>query len=278
MLKQPERLRTERSQLPPRFYKPDGECIVGLREARKLSPLPLPSVSTVLSLLGSSGLTQYFRRQMFAATVKYCRQLADFQQWTDEDWAKEGHYQACEAISDEHGQQARDKGTELHDLIQSYNLARKHQKPIPQPPEHWAGQYRSYVGWYEENVADSLAVEEVLFGDGYAGRVDHICLLKDGRVATVDAKTQNLVSKKKFSHYLSWAMQLGAYAGADAYTTGGWSVNTLISLVFDPNGSAFESYEWPESPKYYAGLFMGLAEIWRAENNYRPEPADALCP
>lgn len=237
----------------------------GLRAARKLSPLPLPSVSTVLSLIVSQGLIEYFKRQMFLATTTTPRP-----EFTNDD----EYYRECCRWADEHGQQARDRGTELHDLIQAYNLARKHQKPVPSPPERWAGQYRSYVGWYEENVEKSLAVEEVLIGDGYAGRVDHICLLRDGRIAAVDTKTQNLVNKKKFSHYLSWAMQLGAYQKAYDYDPR--PRRALISLVFDPNGSDFEAYEWPESPKYYAGLFMGLAEIWRAENNYRPEFGDNL--
>lgn len=248
-----------------RFYTRQGEYVEGLRAARKLSPLPLPSVSTVLSLIVSQGLIEYFKRQMHQAAFTTPRTPA----MTDDD-----HYQACCRFADEHGQQARDAGTELHDLIQSYNLARKHQKPIPQPPERWAGQYRSYVGWYEENVEKSLAVEEVLIGDGYAGRVDHICLLKDGTLAAIDVKTQNLVSKKKFAHYLSWSLQLGAYLQAYSYKPNPRISRTIISLVFDPNGSAFETYTWPESPKYYAGLFMGLAEIWRAENNYRPEFGD----
>lgn len=209
-------------------------------------------------MLVGGGLVEYFKWQMFQATATTPKQP----QWTDKE-----HYAACCLWADQHSQIARDAGTELHDLIQAYNLARKHQKSVPSPPERWAGQYRSYVGWYEANVAESLAVEEVLMGDGYAGRVDHICLLRDGRYAACDAKTQNLVSKKKFSHYLSWALQLGAYSVAYKKSA---TPSAIISLVFDPNGSAFQAYEWPEPTRYYAKLFMNLLQIWYAENKYFP--------
>lgn len=258
------------------FYTKDGICVRGLREARKVSACPSPT--TVLSMLSSEGLKIYFRRQMFDAAMTTPRN----EKLTDDEF-----YAECCKWADEHGQIARDKGGEFHDLIQSYNLARKHQKPIPEALSQWEGQYRNYIKWYEENVAESILVEEVVFGGGYAGRVDHICRLKNDRIFCVDVKTQALKGKKKFAHYTSWALQLGAYMKAywkhraiPEFEPMAMQSSGLISLCFssdEPNG--FEAYEWPKSPNYYYDLFAGLLAIWREDNNYfQLEPTIDIVP
>lgn len=238
------------------FYHPKTlELVDGLREARKVKALPSPS--TINSLIKGAGLIYYLQRQMFDAAISTPR---------DAKHSDDEHYEACCHWADEHSQIARDKGSDFHSLIQSYNIARKFDKPVPHVPERWEAQYRAYIAWYEGNVKESLLVEQVVVGDGYAGRADNVVLLLDDRMAVVDAKTQGLKGKKKFNHYLSWAMQIGAYSKTDRT-----NADCLISLCFgSDDATAFEAYEWPEHPSYYHALFMGLKAIWNAENNYKP--------
>lgn len=250
------------------FYCSDGTCIEGLRAARKLDPLPLPSPTTVLSLLMSPGLVYYFKRQMFEAAVTTPRLPG---QSDDEFW------DACCAFADEHGKAARDRGGELHDLIQQFHMAVKHGAPPPVVPTQLAPQYGTYVDWYADNVAKSLAVEEVVVGAGFAGRVDHVCQLRDGRWAVCDAKSQALKGKRSFNKYTGHVLQLGAYADAWAYgqSDTGRCVDVLMSIYIssDSGPAVLEAYEWPEPPHHYAQLFKGLLAVWSLENSYYPTRA-----
>lgn len=246
------------------FYKPDGTFVDGLRAARKISPLPLPSPSTVLGMLGSFGLTQYFRRQMFEASLSTPR---------NPDWTDEQFYSECEKWSDQHGQIAMDKGSEFHSLFEQHNLARKFGKPLPTPPDQWKTQFESLVKWFDENISEIIAVESVMVGDGYAGRADLVCRLKGGRIATVDAKSQGLKKAKRFNHYLKWALQLSAYSFP---VNKAWKSDTLISLCVGSDCELFEAYEWPEKSEYYHKLFLSVVELWRLDNDYFPLPDDII--
>lgn len=244
------------------FYCSDGTCIEGLRAARKLDPLPLPSPTTVLSLLMSPGLVYYFKRQMFEAAVTTPRLPG---QSDDEFW------DACCAFADEHGKAARDRGGELHDLIQQFHMAVKHGAPPPVVPTQLAPQYGTYVDWFSDNVDRILAVEEVVIGDGYAGRVDAVLRLKDGRVTVADPKTQDISKRGKFNHYTSWALQLGAYADAWRRSPEGQNVDVLMSIcISSTEPSVLEAHEWEREPEYYANLFKGLLAVWSEENQFWP--------
>lgn len=240
------------------FYTTDGTCIEGLRAARKLNPLPLPSPTTVLSLIKGEGLIYYFKKMMWEATATTPRKPG----WSDDEY-----FEACCKWAEEHSQTARDKGGDLHDLIQQFHLSKKHGKLgwFQSVPAHLQMAYDTYVGWYEQNVEKSLLVEEVVFGPGYAGRVDHVAQLKDGRKAVLDVKSQDISKRKKFNKYSSWGLQLGAYAGAIQDPP-----NVMLSICLSSNGApvTLEAYEWPHHPSHYFALFLGLLAVWRFENQY----------
>jgi len=243
------------------FYKPDGTFVDGLREARKCNALPSPS--TVLGLMKGQGLIEYFKRQVFEATATTPRRP----EWTDDEY-----YEAVIKWSEEHAQTARDKGGDFHSLVQAFHKSCIMQGPRPFVPPDLSGQYDAYLAWYENAVEKTLLVEEVVMGKGYGGRVDHVCRLKDGRLAVCDPKTQGLsAKKKKFSCYTNWALQLGAYWGGTWIA--GLQPDVLISIcVSSGDGPVqLEAYEWPKDPDYYHQLFLGLLAIWREENNYDPE-------
>lgn len=246
------------------FYnKLTGELIEGgLREARKLNGLALPSPTTVLGILGSFGLKEYFRRQMFEATATTARQP----NWTDDEY-----YAAVTKYADEHGQAARDKGGDFHSLVQRFHeRCMNGVEALDQVDQVFCAelqpQFEAYVKWYGANVRRSLLVEQAVIGQGYAGRVDHVAEMMDGRIACLDCKTQDITKKKKFAYYSNFAIQLAAYAGAIKPQP-----ECLISVMVSSNLPAVvESKIWDRDVDYYHKIFMGLLSYWSFDNDYHP--------
>jgi hypothetical protein len=238
------------------YYTNDGQLVDGLKAARVCNALPSPT--TVLGMIKGEGLIRYFKRQMFEAAVTTPRKP----EWTDEEF-----YDACERWADQHSQTARDKGLDLHKVIQEFHLGLSGQVGgvLQTLTPELADGFDLYLRWYEKWVQKSLVVEEVLFGEGYAGRVDHVALLKDGRVAVCDVKTQDLTKRKRFSQYPEHFLQLGAYAGTIKPTP-----DVLISIYVSSNAPVtLESYVWPGSPKLGHELFLNLLRLWQFINNYQ---------
>jgi len=247
------------------FYTPDGQLVDGLKAARVCSALPSPT--TVLGLIKGEGLIQYFKRSMFEAAVTTPRRP----EWTDAEF-----YDACVKWSEEHSLAARDKGLALHKIIQEFHQAVVHVRPYPEvmaaiaTPELRDG-FDLYLRWYEKWVRKTLAVEQFVVGQGYAGREDHWCVLQDGRTALVDVKTQDISKRKRFNFYILWALQLGGYAGACPPDQPSRTVDCIISIAVSSTGpAALEAKVWEKPPSYYHGLFLGLLAVWMEENQYWP--------
>lgn len=253
------------------YYHPKtGELIDGdLRQARKVGALPSPT--TVLGILGSPGLKWYFRRQMFEATATTPRPPG---------MDDEAYWEACQKHADEHGQEARDKGGDFHTLIQKFHqrsvelgaqsdILRKIAETMILETDPLAPQFRAYTEWYFKNVRRSIMVEQAVIGQGYAGRVDHVAEMMNGPIGCIDAKTQDITKKKKFTYYSNWGVQLGAYAGAiDGEKP---LIDVLISVAVSSQEPAIvEAYEWPKKPAYYHGIFLGLLKYWYEDNDYFP--------
>lgn len=240
------------------FYTPEGICIEGLRAARKMSPLPLPSPTTVLSLFKGEGLIRYFKRQMFEAAVTTPRQP---------HWGDAEHFDACMRHADEHSKAAREKGGDFHDQVNMFHSG----KPVPigdQDP-----MMNSYAQWYDRYVEGTISTETVVIGDGYAGRLDHLCQLKDGRIAITDTKSQDISGRERFSYYPEWVLQLGAYGGAINRFPGPveGAVDTLVSICISSKPPfVVEAYYWPKPVAYYHDLFMGCLKVWKEINDYWP--------
>ena len=242
------------------FYKSDGICVEGLREARKCSALPSPT--TVLGILKSAGLIRYLEQQILEAAATTPRANNE----TDADWCS-----AVRAAAAEHSDAAKKFGGELHDWIQQFNLASLYHKTVPKLGHGMTGQCKEYVDWYDANVKQPLAVEQIVFGDGYAGRLDFVAELHDGRIACLDAKSQALRGKRLFNHYTNWALQLAAYAAAYNKTADN-PTTVLISLVASSDEPVrFECYEWSGFVEEYYDLFKSVLHIWKLDNNYFPD-------
>lgn len=239
------------------YYTKDGELIDGdLRLCRKLNGLPSPT--TVLNILGSPGLRYYFRKQMFESTATTPRLPNE----SDDDY-----FDRCCYHADEHGQAARDKGGDFHSWCQAFHF---HPSLGPQSPRMLVGmeqQCMAYFDWYHQNVRRSLMVEQAVIGQGYAGRVDHVAEMMDGKVLCLDIKTQDTTKKNgKFTYYDQWPIQLGAYAGACKIP-----INGLMSVAVSVNSPVtIEAKLWEHPVEYYHDIFMGLLKFWCHSNDYHP--------
>lgn len=240
------------------YYHPDTlELIDGdLRDARKVGGLPSPT--TVLKILTSPGLQWYFKRQMWEAAVSTPRTP----QMSDEE-----HWKLCQKYADEHGKAARDKGGDFHTMVQQLHLAIVGRRStLIVPPGHpLHPQITAYWQWYEQNVEETLLVEHKCKGDGYGGQLDHMARMRDGRVACLDAKTQDISKRKNFEHYPEWGVQLGAYAGTQDPMPD-CLISVCVSSMAGP--VVVEAYEWPEPPAYYHQLFLGLLAYWRELHDF----------
>ena len=244
------------------YYTKDGELIDGdLRLCRKLGGLPSPT--TVLNIIGSPGLRYYFRKQMFESTATTPRLPNE----SDDDY-----FDRCCQWADEHGQAAREKGGDFHSLVQRYHeMSMKTKEPLNADEfflddEPLYPLLAQYVDWYLKNVRRSIMVEQAVIGQGYAGRVDHVAEMMDGRVAVCDVKTQDTTKKKKFTYYDQWPIQLAAYAGAIKPQP-----DCLISVAVSSNLPAVvEAKIWEKPVDYYHQIFMGLLAYWCHSNEYHP--------
>jgi len=128
-------------------------------------------------------------------------------------------------------------------------------------------QFEAYTEWYFKNVRRSMMVEQAVIGQGYAGRVDHVAEMMDGKVLCLDVKTQDTTKKKgKFTYYDQWPIQLAAYAGACKIPIDG-----LMSVAVSSNLPAtVETKLWERPMDYYHDIFMGLLKFWKHSNNYYP--------
>ena len=247
------------------FYdKRTGELIDGgLREARKLGGMALPSPTTVLGILSSPGLQWYFKRSMWEAA----RTTPRHPSWTDDQ-----DFEECVKWMEEHSKAARDKGGDFHDLVQRLHerCIKSLNTTVVSAMAVTAGlsdQFNAYSDWYFKNVRRSLMVEQAVIGQGYAGRVDHVAEMMDGKVLCLDVKTQDTTKKKgKFTYYDQWPIQLGAYAGACKIRIDG-----LMSVAVSANLPAVvETKLWERPVDYYHDIFLGLLKFWKHSNDYHP--------
>lgn len=236
-----------------------------MRAARKLSPLPLPSPTTVLKLIKGDGLIEYFKRQVFQATATTPRHP---------DWTDEQYYEQVTRWADEHSKNARTAGGDLHNLIQRFHLSCMGEVLPPMGHIQFAEQYDLYLRWYEKYVAKSLMVEQVVFGNGYAGRVDHVALLRDGRVAVCDVKMQDISKRNRFTQYPEHFLQLGAYAGTILPRP-----QVLINIYLSSKAPfVCESYTWPGSPELGHELFLNVLRLWQFITNYQFQETSPASP
>jgi hypothetical protein len=222
-------------------------------DARKLNLVP--SVTNILNMKAKPALITWLQDNSIRAALETPRNVNE----PEDAW----HSRIAEE-ADRIGKEAAEWGTLLHEQIEQFNT---------DGAFLGTGEILRYVEgysvWHKENVAEVIYAERSVIGSlGYAGRLDLYAMMKNGRRAVIDFKSQKLLTKKGPGFYKEWHMQLAAYAAA--LLEDGDEPPELISVVIpsDAPGPVFEK-RWggyAEALRAFEACF----ELWCYEKGYRP--------
>lgn len=241
------------------FYAVDGNTIssaydAGLKEARQRRLYVSPT--TVAQVRANPGLDAW-KQGLLVDTVLSHPQVPDE---SIEDYKKRIKELARKPATD-----AADFGTRIHDAIEHYP-----QLPLDADLHPWFDQYAL---WHEANVAEVIGNETMLahHGIGVAGKTDKLAVMKTGRIAVLDYKTQKVKAKGP-AFYDSWASQLSFYGRSYQLRETLPEMPDCINIVIDStNPSPVVPKAWtPQEIKLAWGEFLCCAWMWQKEKNYWP--------
>jgi hypothetical protein len=219
-----------------------------VRHARKLKLYP--SVTGITRLFPKENLASWINGKFILA--------ARTQPWPPEMSEDEFIKSVTESAYEE-SNEAADVGSKIHDAIRDYLLKTDgcddNIKILLVP----------VFLWINQNVIEVIHVEHSFCNTvlGFAGQIDCVCILKDGRHAILDWKTQSKeVSKLK--PWPDWPLQLCAYSRGI-----GKPEAALINVVVSTKEPGILVKEWDEKDKYPT-IFNALQTIWVYKNNYDP--------
>lgn len=222
-------------------------------DARKLGLVP--SVTNILSMKAKPALNTWLQDNAIRAALTTPQNPGE----PDEVW----HSRIAEE-SERIGREAAEWGTLLHAQLEEY---------LTTGAFTGTGEILDYLRgtekWLKENIDHTISAEQSVVGDlGYAGRLDLHAMLKDGRRAVIDFKSQKMVGKKGPSFYKEWAMQLAAYG--DCLREPGDPLPVLISIAIpsDAPGPAFPK-EWDNGIDAL-DAFHACFRLWCFEKGYTP--------
>jgi len=136
-----------------------------LADARKMDPVPLPSVTTILKTLHKQALVEWLIEQACLALMTTPRLPGE----ADDAFVQRVLH--TEHVQDQEAQTARDRGTEIHAAMEDLFCG----KPIAEEINPWVRPAFLEVQKYGELAC----TEKILVGDGYAGKTDLIQQGKD---------------------------------------------------------------------------------------------------
>jgi hypothetical protein len=245
------------------WYNKKGEprYDADMRTARK--ERLLPSVTSLLGVIASYGLEQYKLRQMFDAGR--CIDYAG-----ESDW---DYYKRVKREADKHRRDSAKLGTVVHHLIERYLMGRLLFYRGPRK-DVWQIVEQAKQ-WIEDNIVKVIGVEEILVGDGYAGKADCVAQLVDGETYIIDWKTTDPAGKIKIGgqpkkgklFYDDHVRQLAALNAAMRKYVPAKTMNVVISTNPDIPGVWTKTWTQEEMEK---GLkeFDLAKQLWYSVNNY----------
>ncbi len=183
----------------PRYYPHNG--------------VNLPSVTSILTLLSKGALIPWAAN----CAVDYI----DFQCFGDDDHLESWNLdlkQRARTAYKRASIEAADYGTYIHTLCKYYFDGHK----IESPHEQTQKLMTSFYAWCKKHHVVPIETEVVVYGDGYAGRVDLICEIDCFWYKSKDKKDQEAGRRRrvvalidfktgKGSYYPEWPLQTAAY-------------------------------------------------------------------
>lgn len=222
-------------------------------DARKLNLVP--SVTNILNMKSKPALDVWKQDNAIMAALNTPRNPGE----PEDVW----HSRIAEE-SERIGREAAELGTMIHEQIEQYVtegacLGNPEIVKLVEPT----------IEWIKENVGEVIQAEQSVVGQiGYAGRLDLYAIMKTGRRAIIDFKSQKLKGKPKPGFYKEWEMQLSAYG--DCLREPGDGLPELISVVIpsDAVGGPY-THSW-ENGLAALEAFHACFRLWCYEKNYTP--------
>jgi hypothetical protein len=235
-----------------------------LRDARKLNLYP--SVTTILGTIDKPALNRWKETQILLAAMT----LPAIENEPVDKFSKRVMNDAFKESTE-----ARDRGSEIHNAIESLVLHRVSGKPLPSMETDIFD--IAAVAWAEICKfceTESFIAEATVAGDGYGGMVD---LHNDDFL--IDYKTKDIKSLTTRMAYPEQAMQLAAYDRAlfasapiptrPPYYKPRRCINVFIDRT-EPGKVII--HEWkPEEIELAWKKFKLLVQYWQLDKNYHPE-------
>jgi len=224
-----------------------------VKDARQLNLVP--SVTNVLNMKAKPALDVWKQDNAIRAALATPQAPGE----PEDQW-----HSRIAVEADRIGKEAAEWGTLLHHELEIY---------LTTGAFTATGEILEYLkgaeAWLRENVETTIQAEQSVVGDlGYAGRLDLYAVLKDGRRAVIDFKSQRLVGKRAPGFYKEWVMQLAAYG--DCLREEGEALPALISVIIpsDAPGPAFDK-EWDNGVDAL-DAFHACFRLWCFEKGYTP--------
>lgn len=223
-------------------------------DARKLNLVP--SVTNILNMKAKPALDVWKQDNAIMAALNTQRNPGE----PEDVW----HSRIAEE-SERIGREAAEWGTLLHEQLEIF---------LTEGAFTGTSEVVDYVRptgeWLRDNIATTIDAEKSVVGAiGYAGRLDLHAMLKDGRRAIIDFKSQKLVGKKAPGFYKEWSMQLAAYG--DCLREPGEPLPALLSVII-PSDAVGKPYvhEW-DNGQEALDAFHACFRLWCFDKGYTPE-------
>lgn len=226
-----------------------------LRDARKVGALP--SVTNILSCLARPGLEAWKCEQAILSALTLPRHpgetLDAFAHRIVED-------------KDEQVAKASDLGTRIHAAAEAYATERY----VPTDPAV-VPIFEPFKKWFDENVDGVHAIEKIVVGKGYAGKIDMVGNIRNFGMCMIDFKSQTIGKSGKPNFYETWALQLEAYREAYNYGFPMVYAQKSLSVVIGTNQKGVWVHEWPQSEQVATwNAFLAAFQCWTWLKGYDP--------
>lgn len=221
---------------------------VTIRDAREADAVP--SVTTIMKLLKSDGLSMYFERQIFDAVLKWPRKQGE----DDYDY-----FGRIKAMSREHGRKASDRGTRLHAEVERF-LRRE---PVVDKSflPHIAELVR-VLAYFDVDLMGGEAEKSFASTKGFGGKCDYN---RGGdKPVVLDFKSKEKIEAKKRYTYDEHVMQLASYRMGLGMPTA-----RCLNIFVGVEDRKVLVYEWEEADLQHGWqTFEALLQLWKLKNKY----------
>ena len=217
-----------------------------LRDAREMNLIP--SVTTILNIVAKPGLTVWLQEQAILAALTLPR---------DEDELESVWLKRVVQDSKQQGKDAADKGTEIHEAIQSFYEGKKESKY----PFH----VTTCVNLIKAHYGDLNWIAERSFGHelGFGGKCDMHTTDAGGIV--VDIKTKEFTDASKTLWYDEHLLQLAAYRVGLGMPEARCA-NVFVSRT-NPEFAVIKEWEEDDLKRGWE-MFTHLLAYWQLKNQH----------